>query len=164
MLRTVEITAELTTPSRDKVFHNLHWQKKLDLSVDCFICERTGRTTHLRQGEERMVCSGDARAEHPGAGRVAAFDVTSERERTSLRVVVDYWWAPFRDVERDAPGAALTHAPWVRLYLGYRCPEARETGAFSVQSNMVRPVSETCAQCAHPLATSTRSPSIRLLS
>jgi hypothetical protein len=163
VLRTIEITAELTTPSRGEVFHNLHWQKKLDLSVDCFICERTGRTTHLRHGEESMVCSGDQGVQHPAAGRVAAFDVTSERERTMLRAVVDYWWAPFHDVERDTPATAPTHAPWVRLHLGYLCPEARQAEAFSIQSNMVLPVSETCSHCAHPLATTTRSPGIRLL-
>lgn len=41
VLRTVEITAELTVPLRGEVFHNLHWQKKLDLSLDCFTCERS---------------------------------------------------------------------------------------------------------------------------
>jgi hypothetical protein len=164
VLRTVEITAELTVPLRGEVFHNLHWQKKLDLSLDCFICKRTGRTTHLRYGEECAVCSGSQRAEHPAAGRVAAFDVTDERERTALRTVVDYWWAPFHDIKRDEPAAALTRAPWVRLYLGYRCPESQQAEAFSIQSNMVRPVSQTCTHCAHPLATSAQSPNIRLMS
>ncbi|MEV8326651.1 hypothetical protein [Kitasatospora sp. NPDC056731] len=164
MLRTVEITAELTVPLRGEVFHNLHWQKKLDLSLDCFTCERTGRTTHFRYGEECAVCSGSQRAEHPAAARVAAFDITDERERTVLRAVVDYWWAPFHDIKRDQPATTRTRAPWVRLYLGYRCPESQQAEAFSIQSNMVRPVSQACTRCAHPLATSAQSPNIRLMS
>ncbi|MFE0352727.1 hypothetical protein ACFY2D_35815 [Streptomyces nigra] len=41
---------------------------------------------------EHALCSGDDEyAEHPTAARIAAFDVTEERERMALRAVVDYW-------------------------------------------------------------------------
>ncbi|UYQ65589.1 hypothetical protein [Streptomyces peucetius] len=163
MLRAVEITAELTLPPPREHFHNLHWQRKLDLSLDCFVCERTGRTTRFEYGEERAVCTGDARVEHPAAARVAGFDVTSVQDRLRIRSVVDYWWAPFHDTKRDRPATALTRAPWVRLYLGYHCAESGKEGAFSTQSNMVRPVSTACAHCAAPLAADDRSPGIRLL-
>ncbi|MFI9045928.1 hypothetical protein [Streptomyces sp. NPDC053427] len=163
MLRTVEITAELTSPPRSEQSHNLHWQRTLQLSLDCFICGRTGRTTRFEHGEEHAVCTGDRSAEHPAAARIAGFDVTSGRDRLMLRTVVDYWWAPFHDAKRDRPAQALTRAPWVRLPLGYHCPRSQRTGSFSIQSNVVRPVSEACAHCADPLATDTRSPGIRLL-
>ncbi|MEU0083132.1 hypothetical protein [Streptomyces sp. NPDC006274] len=55
MLRTVEITAEPELPLPRPKFHNLHWQMKLDLRLDCFICERTGRTTRFECGEERAA-------------------------------------------------------------------------------------------------------------
>lgn len=164
MLRSVEISAELTGPLRGEGFHNLHWQKRLELSLDCFICERTRRTTSFQYGLEHARCSADGeRPEHPTAARIAAFDITDERERTALRAVVDYWWAPFHDAKRDRAATALSLTPWVRLYLGYYCPQARQSGAFSIQTNMVRPVRDVCAHCDHPLATSNAAPAIRLL-
>jgi hypothetical protein len=163
VLRTVEITAELELPLPRPEFHNLHWQTKLDLSLDCFICERTGRTTHFECGEERAACTGNDGAGHPAAARIAGFDVTSGQDRLTARSVVDYWWAPFHDTRRDRPASALTSGPWVRLHLGYDCPLSREPGSFSTQSNMVRPVGVVCTHCAAPLATDARAPGIRLL-
>ncbi|MGY1577287.1 hypothetical protein [Streptomyces sp. MN13] len=164
MLRSVEITAELTGPLRDERFHNLHWQKRLELSLDCFICGRGRRTTALQYGLEHALCSADdASPEHPTAARIAAFDVTDERERTVLRAVVDYWWAPFRDAKDNHAATALSHTPWVRLHLGYYCPQARQSGTLSIQTNMVRPVRDTCGHCDHLLATSKDAPAIRIL-
>ncbi|MEU0849334.1 hypothetical protein ABZ387_15355 [Streptomyces flaveolus] len=138
MLRSVEITAELAVPARDESFHNLHWQKGLELSLDCFVCRHTRRTTSFQHGQEHALCSADdEHPEHPSPARIAAFDVTNER--------------------------ALSLTPWVRLHLGYYCPQAQESGTFSTQTNLVRPVHDTCAHCTHPLATSKNAPCIRLL-
>src|SRR5690242_6938248 len=107
MLRSAEVTAVLLLS--DSPFHNLHWKSDVELSLDCFICRRTGRTTELKHGTEQGTCSGDSKTgPHPAAARISAFDHTTERERTILRVVADYWWAPFHDVERDQPSLALT--------------------------------------------------------
>ncbi|MEU0187473.1 hypothetical protein ABZ312_40970 [Streptomyces sp. NPDC006207] len=164
MLRSVEITTELAGSFQGEGFHSLHWQKKLELSLDCFICERTGRTTLFQHGEEQATCSSDReRPQHPIAARIASFDVTAERERLALRSIVDYWWAPFHDIKRAQPASALTDAPWVRLYGGYYCPQSQLPGSFSVQTNMVRPVRQTCDHCAQPLSISALSPSVRLL-
>ncbi|MFE0405568.1 hypothetical protein ACFW19_27215 [Streptomyces nigra] len=40
MLRSVGIPAELTGPLHGEGFHNLHWDKRLEFSLDCFICGR----------------------------------------------------------------------------------------------------------------------------
>ncbi|WP_331755659.1 hypothetical protein [Streptomyces sp. NBC_01643] len=161
MLRTVEITAELAGLRKGEEFHNLHWQPKLELSLDCFICERTERTTSFEYGQEHAVCSGDQKhPQHPAAARIAGFDVTHEQERLILRAIVDYWWAPFHDTKRATASTAMTR--WVRLYAAYLCPHSQQTGAFSTQSNVVHPVSQTC-RCGQPLATSSNSPSIRQL-
>lgn len=40
VLRSVEISAELTGPLHGEGFHNLHWDKRLEFSLDCFICGR----------------------------------------------------------------------------------------------------------------------------
>ncbi|MFC7908798.1 hypothetical protein [Streptomyces nigra] len=111
MLRSVEISAELTGPLHGEGFHNLHWDKRLELSLDCFICGRGRRTTSIQYGLEHALCSGDDE----------------------------------------------------RLHLGYYCPQARQSGAFSIQTNVVRPRRDTCGHCDHLLATSKDAPTIRLL-
>jgi hypothetical protein len=165
VLRSVEITAEPAVPARDEDFHHLHWLKGLELSLGCFVCRRTRRTTSFQHGQEQALCSADdEHPEQPSPARIAAFDVTNERERTSLRAVVDYGWAPFHDTKRDRAATALSLTPWVRLHVGYYCPQTQqESGAFSTRTNQVRPAHDTCAHCTHPLAISKNAPSIRLL-
>jgi hypothetical protein len=164
MLRSVEVTADLVGPMHGEGFHNLHWQGRLAVNLDCFICERTDRTTFLERAEERAVCSSDDQdGKHFTAARIAAFDSTSEDERLRLRAVIDFWWTPFRDSKYDRPAIALTRAPWVRLHLGSYCREHGESGETSIQSNMVRPVDLGCRHCGALMATSAEAPMIRLL-
>ncbi|MFI7607226.1 hypothetical protein ACIBTV_19085 [Micromonospora sp. NPDC049366] len=162
MLRSIEITTVVVLTQSP--FHNPHWGDTLELSLDCFICQRGGRTTTVVLGAERAVCSGDDRTpEHYTAARIAAFDHTRERGRSSLRAVVDHWWAPFHDAKRDQPATALTRTPWVRLHLGYHCPDQQKSGRFHIQTNEIRPVSSSCEHCAVPLVESREAPGIRSL-
>lgn len=161
MLCSLEITATLTVPPTR--FHNLHWRPRLELTLDCFICQRTGRTTVFDIGAERALCLGDAEP-HDTAARIAAFDHSVGKERTTLHAVVDYWWAPFIDTKRDREGAALTRAPWVRLALGYLCPDQEQPGEFAIQTNIERPFTVACSRCSVPIGVSEDAPRLRLLS
>src|SRR5262245_1765899 len=85
VLRFAEVTATLVLP--DSPFHNVHWRLSLEFTLDCFICERTDRTTQFEYGAERAICPGDSRTpRHYIAGQVASFDYTSEKERSALHV------------------------------------------------------------------------------
>ncbi|MFI7552177.1 hypothetical protein ACIBQ2_20780 [Micromonospora sediminimaris] len=165
MLQSIEITATLAVP--ESPFHNLHWSSGLELSIDCFICERTGRTTRFELGAERAICSGDSRTgRHYTAARISVFDIDIGADQISLRAVVDYWWAPFHDAKRDVAATALTResrSPWVRLHLGYHCPEHNASGAFSDQTNLVRPCPVPCEHCAVSIADRREVPRVRLL-
>ncbi|MGW3124476.1 hypothetical protein ACWDBW_46540 [Streptomyces sp. NPDC001107] len=165
MLRTAEITTELTGQLSGDNFHNLHWRSKLEFSVDCFICERTGRTTVYERGAERALCSGSRSGfrRHYTAGRIAAYDTTSGKERLALRALVDFWWSPFEDAKDNRPGQAPTSHPWVRLHLGYYCPKTKESGTAGIQTNLVRPYELRCTHCESLMATDTTTPAIRLL-
>ncbi len=164
MLRCVEITATVVGPMHGKSFHNLHWQKKLELSVDCFVCERTGRTTTLVWGAERGICSADEeRGPHFAPVRISAFDYTIKAQELALRVVVDYWWAPFHDEKRDQPALPLVQEPWARLGLGYSCRQHEKSGERSIQTNLVRPSTLSCEHCGAVVATSRDVLGIRLL-
>ncbi|MFC7550390.1 hypothetical protein [Plantactinospora sp. GCM10030261] len=162
MLQSLEITATLTVP--ESPFHNLHWSGRLELSIDCFICERTGRTTLLEKGAERAVCSGSGRdGKHYAAARISAFDRGTAGGEIRLGTVVDFWWAPFHDAKRDAAATVLTRYPWVRHHLDYYCPESMESGTFSDQTNFVRPSPVSCQHCSVPIAESREAPRFRLL-
>ncbi|MFJ9541072.1 hypothetical protein ACIRPX_27925 [Streptomyces sp. NPDC101225] len=165
MLRTAEITAELTGEFGGDHVHSLHWRSKLEFSVDCFICERTGRTTVYERGAERALCSGSRSGfqRHYTAGRIAAYDTTSGKDRLALRALVDFWWSPFEDARDGRSGQAPTSHPWVRLHLGYLCPKTKESGRNSVQTNLVRPCALRCAHCDALMATDTTAPAVRLL-
>ncbi|MET8131396.1 hypothetical protein [Streptomyces sp. NPDC005251] len=162
MLRTAEITAELTGPEKS---HQLYWRSQLEFSLDCFICERTGRTTVFERGAEQALCSGSRSGfkRHHTAARIAGFDTTSGRERLAVRALVDFWWAPFSDTRDGRKAAAPTSHPWVRLHLAYHCPEAKESGTGSIQTNLVRPYRLTCKHCDRLLGVDTETPAVRLL-
>lgn len=164
MLRSIEVTAELVGLRHGDGFHNVHWQGRLAMSLDCFICERTARTTHLERAAERALCSSDEqRGKHFTAASIAAFDPTTGHDRLRLRAVMDFWWTPFTDSQHDRPSTALTRAPWVRLHLGSYCPRHQESGETTIQSNLVRPVYLVCGHCGELMATSLEAPMIRLL-
>ncbi|WP_242907813.1 hypothetical protein [Actinomadura terrae] len=160
MLRSLEIGATLSgveSAHRDGLF----WQPTIELSLDCFICERVGRTTAMKLGDERAVCLSRRDHKHFTAARISAFDATIQDDRLVLRSVVDFWWTPFRDAKRGTEATPLSR--WVRLHYGYYCPHKEASGKGSVQTNLVRPWSPRCAQCETEIAVDAEAPSIRLL-
>jgi hypothetical protein len=162
MLQRIEIGAVL---SGDRRLHAVHWERSIELSVDCFVCERQGRTMRLEWGAERAVCTADEQhGRHYAAARIAAFDSTIQDQQLSLRAVVDYWWAPFHDAKRDVRALPLTESPWVRLKFGYFCAHANGSENGSTQSNLVRPARTRCRHCGEVAVTSTEAPMMRLLS
>jgi hypothetical protein len=105
MLRSVEIRTVLTGVAHSgELSHALHFLPKVEFSLDCFICQRTGRTAVFHTGTEQALCTSDEQhGPHPTAARVAGFDTTTEDASLTLRAVIDYWWAPFHDAKRDGP-------------------------------------------------------------
>ncbi|GAA4902922.1 hypothetical protein LX16_1177 [Stackebrandtia albiflava] len=160
MLRALEIRAELSgleDSHRDRLF----WEPTIELSVDCFVCERVRRTTVLKPGADRALCSGGEDGGHPAPARVSAFDVTTGADRLALRAVVDLWWASFRDTGRGEDGSPLSG--WVRLHYGCHCHHAGVTVKGSVQTNTRRPHPVTCGGCRTGIGTDAAAPTIRLL-
>lgn len=160
MLRSLEISAVLSgleEVHRDRLF----WERTIELSLDCFVCERVGRTTVLKWGAERAVCMSGRDEHHFAAARIVAFDVTSQDDRLVLKSVVDFWWAPFQDAKRGGPATPLSS--WVRLHYGCYCPHKEASGKGSIQTNVRRPGSVYCGECETVIAADAEVPSIRLL-
>jgi hypothetical protein len=165
VLRSVEITASLVGPFDRGHFQLLRWERTLELSIDCFVCERVGRTTFLEWGAERAICSSDEEhGRHFAAARIAAFDVTHAASRVMANAIVDFWWAPFYDNKRNVRAVAVTEAPWARLKFGYHCPSKEVSSTGSTQTNLVRPCVVTCKHCEVDIVADEQAPTIRLLS
>jgi len=149
----------------DELFHGPHFLPTVELSLDCFISQRAGRTAILKNSDEQALCTSDEEhGSHPTSARIAAFDTTTEEARLILRTIVDYWWAPFRDAKRDTQASAITESPWVRLHFGSYCPARSEAGEHSTQTNLIRPCITYCRHCDAAIATSNQAPTIRSLS
>ena len=89
MLRSLEITAVLSgleKVHRDRLF----WKPAIQLSLDCFVCERVGRTTSLERGAERAVCWSGRNEQHFTAARKARGPDTVTTRGCSPRLVVTY--------------------------------------------------------------------------
>lgn len=165
MLCTTEITAELTLTPGTKAAHQLHWRPTLEFALDCFICERTGRTTLFELGTEKASCSGtrSGLGRHHTPARIAAFDITGGDDRLAIRVLIDFWWAGFEDGRSGRRSESPTGHSWVRLHLGHSCRETGKFGEHSIQTNESRPHDLRCPHCDRVLATDTGTPGVRLL-
>jgi hypothetical protein len=156
----LEITATLSgleNAHRDRV----SWESTIELSLDCFVCERVGRTTALQLGEERAVCFSRRDYKHFAAARISSFDVTSQNDRLALRSVVDFWWAPFQDAKRGGQATPLSN--WVRMHYRCYCPHKETSGKGSIQTNVRRPSPLYCGECKAEIGVDAEVPSIRLL-
>ena len=52
---TIELVASFVHESYS---HHVRWAKTMEMRLDCFLCERSGRTTWLELGAEAGTCSG----------------------------------------------------------------------------------------------------------
>ncbi len=175
MLRSVEIVAEVAGTAQGNVLHNLHWQQRLELDLDCFLCERTARSTVFAWGESAATCTavgagheaaGDddvAPTAHRTSARLERLQCDARAERRLLRAVVDCWWSPFHDEVTEADAAPLSEATPLRLALGYFCRRNHRSGVGIVSSGQATPWTLACEYCEAPMATLTTAPAVRLL-
>lgn len=164
MLSHVEITARVTvTPAAHFV-----WSNHLELTHDCLVCLRVGRTMQLQHGMPHGLCAGN---EHPAPIRVTGFDASDHSTERRLRCRVTSWWAPFADQEEpDVQASELASDPWVRLNYRVGCHTCRDNGVDdwlgierSVHSNLTWPVTSSCPRCDTELVTIAGPPEINLV-
>ena len=164
MLRSVEITAEVAGTAQGNVLHNLHWQERIEIDLDCFWCERTARPTVFEWGAPAAVCtahSDDAR--HRTSARLEKLNRDARAECRTLRAVVDCWWSPFHDDVSGAAAAPLSPDTPIRLTLGYFCRRNHRSGVGVVCTGMTAPATVQCEYCEATMATVATPPVVRLL-
>jgi len=121
----------------------------LELSLNCFVCERTRRTIILRVGEEAGICTP---TKHLFPAKILAKETLSQTKSVELKYLVEYWFAPFVDRKYKEP--AEDSLIWGRVHFSITCPKCGETKIRSVQTNLVRPFTEYCS-CGNALYSET---------
>ena len=165
MLRSVEITAEVAGTAQGNVLHNLHWQERIEVDLDCFWCERTGRATVFEWGAPAALCTAHSEdARHRTCARLENLRRDAKAERRTLTAIVDCWWSPFHDGVADAAAEPLSPQTPVRLALGYFCRRNHRSGVGVIRTGMDAPTTVRCEYCDVTMATVAAAPTVRLLS
>ena len=165
MLRSVEITAEVAGTAQGNVLHNLHWQERIEIDLDCFWCERTARTTVFEWGAPAALCTAHADdAHHRTSARLEKLNRDARAERRILTALVDCWWSPFHDEVADAAAQPLSPQTPIRLALGYFCRRNHRSGVGVIETGMAAPTTLECQYCDVTMATVEAAPTVRLLS
>lgn len=121
----------------------------LELSLNCFVCERTRRTVFLRVGEETGICTP---TKHLFPAKILTKETLSETKSVELNYQVEYWFAPF--VDRKYKESAQDILTWSRVHFHITCPKCGEAKTLSVQNNTVRPWICYCS-CGYELYSET---------
>lgn len=158
MRREAEILAVLDLAQRATP----EFSGTLEVSLDCWHCQRTRRTGTFVLGENFGRCSpGSARhreAPHPPfPGHLLSLDpVHREGRVTGASYKLEYETAPFDDVKYGTKARPWSGNPtWARVSFTVRCAACGEICNTSTQNNLVRPREQGC-KCGAALFVETR--------
>lgn len=121
----------------------------LELSLNCFVCERTQRVVILKAGEETGICTP---TKHRFPAKILAKETVRRAKSAELNYRVEYWFAPVVDSEYKE--SAENILKWGRVYFQITCPECGKAKTLSIQNNTVRPWTCYCV-CGYALYSET---------
>lgn len=117
----------------------------LELSLDCFICERTNRTILLNDNEEKGICTP---TKHLFPSKILSKEIINKTNFVEINFKVEYWFAPFIDKKYKRKAENILN--WGRVNFNVTCPKCGEQKITSVQNNIVRPWTCFC-NCGYAL-------------
>lgn len=112
----------------------------LELSLHCFLCERTNRTIILSAGEDAGICTP---TKHHFPAKILAKETLNQTKLVEINYQVEYWFASF--VDRKYKKTAENILTWGRVHFQMTCPKCGEIKTRSVQTNLVRPWTCFCS-------------------
>lgn len=131
------------------------FDRKLEVSLDCHVCQRRCRTVIFRSGETHGICTP---TKHDFPGRILNVESRVEGSAQVAVFVFEYEHEPFRDAkypdERRYGTMGLGAPTWARVSFDVTCPACRKRSQHSTQNNIVRPWQCLC-KCGCPLYSET---------
>lgn len=118
------------------------FDRRVDVSLDCVTCGRTGRTVVFDTDAGTARCT-SRRGDHPFVGEARGPEVESMGGRRHVRYSVRYATGAFCDLKEREP--AVAHPTWARIGFEIVCPRCGRAQRQSVQNNAVLPWTSRCA-------------------
>ena len=108
----------------------------IEISADCYVCQKTTRTFELRYGDDYAVCVKDG---HRLPGKIAEM-ITGEN-RVKYLIELDY----NEFVEKRFKLASKRMVTWARVHFKIACPKCNAVAEGFTQNNVVRPRKLRCS-------------------
>lgn len=108
----------------------------LEVSLDCCVCRRCGRTVFFREGEAKGRCTPTG---HAFDGRVIGKEVTQDGPVASVVYRVVYRYESFVDAKYPDERQPSERPRWCRVAFEIVCPKCGRVTKASTQNNVVRP-------------------------
>jgi len=116
----------------------------LEVSLDCYLCNRRHRTVVMRKGE-RSYCTP---THHSHSAQILHSEISVRNERTDIIYRFNYDFKCFWDLKYKT--VASDQLSWGRISFTVTCPQCGEIHDQSTQQNLVRPFQYFC-DCGHLL-------------
>jgi hypothetical protein len=139
-LATVEIRLRVS----DRV--ELLLDPRVEVSLDCCVCQRVGRTIVFDSRGDEAYCTP---THHPFPGETVAIDSSYRRQLAIGTYSIRYQTGQFIDVKRGQP--AVRHPTWARVHFSLGCPRCSAVVTDRVQNNQGRPWVKDRCQCGAAL-------------
>ncbi len=130
MSEIADVKVILKTSDRVKV----RADDTLELSLNCFICERSRRTIILNANKQSGICTP---TKHLFPSKILEKEVCGNSNSIEIKYKVEYWFAPF--VDKKYNEMAQDILKWGRVHFYVTCPKCGEEKKSSIQNNIVRP-------------------------
>jgi hypothetical protein len=119
---------------------------KLEVSLDCCVCCRIGRTIVFDLVARTACCTPTG---HTFPGSVERKSVATTESVTTVTYRLQYDSGEFVDPKHQNP--SVPHPTWGRIGFTLACPKCGSQEHYSVQNNVARPRIKWCGQCKLPL-------------
>ena len=121
---------------------------QVEVSLDCCVCQRVGRTIVFDSREDEAYCTP---THHPFPGEIMAISPSYDRQLATGTYSIRYQTGRFIDVKRREP--AVRHPTWARVHFRLVCQGCSGVTTGSVQNNQGGPWIENRCQCGATLGT-----------
>ena len=121
------------------------FSNKLEVSLDCFQCQRKRRTVIFKVGDKLAVCTP---TNHAFNGQITENSFQHSDNTFFARYEIAYEYEEFTDKKypnnMNYYGLSKGLPTWARVNFLAKCPQCKRTKEASTQNNIVRPFSESC--------------------
>jgi hypothetical protein len=140
MQKKIEASVEIVVPDN----HQIVFNNSIELSLDCFICKRKGRTVLFTETPPAAVC---IKTEHPFPGKLFKFN-TQKKEFENSQIIKavyssEFEYRDFMDEKDQLPSEDILPS-WGRIGAKITCSSCHTMTEIFIQNNLRRPIEQKC--------------------